>query len=103
MSTASTPPPDSGGGRPVMNQQLAFRIAVLGGIALALLGVLLIRLWFLQVVGSEQYEDRAEGNRIREVVTEAPRGVITDRDGEILVANVPAIKVVGWWRGLSGE
>lgn len=102
MSTAPTPPPDSGGGRPVMNQQLAFRIAVLGGIALALLGVLLIRLWFLQVVGSEQYQDRAEGNRIREVVTEAPRGVITDRDGEILVANVPALNLVARPRELSG-
>ena len=56
MSTATPgPSPDSGGGRPVMNQKLAFRIAVLGGIALVLLGVLLVRLWFLQVVGSEQY------------------------------------------------
>ena len=103
MSTAETPPPDSGGRRPHMNQQLAFRIAVLGGIALALLAVLLIRLWFLQVVGSEQYEERAEGNRLREVVTEAPRGVVTDRNGVILVANKPSTNIVARPRELTGD
>ncbi len=44
------------------------RIAVLGGIALTLLGLLLIRLWFLQVISGEQYAEAAEGNRLRTVV-----------------------------------
>ena len=63
------------------------RIAVLGGIALTLLGLLLIRLWFLQVISGEQYAEAAEGNRLRTVVTDAPRGKVLDRNGELLVGN----------------
>ena len=45
------------------------------------------RLWYLQVLAGDRYGDLAEGNRVRQVVIEAPRGRILDRDGKVLVRN----------------
>ena len=64
------------------------RIAVLGGIVLTLLGLLLIRLWFLQVIGGEQYgggrgQPPADGRHRR------PRGKVLDRNGELWWATAP--------------
>jgi penicillin-binding protein 2 len=79
------------------------RIAILGGIVLSLLGVLLVRLWFLQVISGEQYARRAEGNRLRTVVAEAPRGNIVDRNGVPLVRNTIGENLVARPRELAGE
>jgi penicillin-binding protein 2 len=72
---------------PQMNNRLALRIAVFGGLALALFAVLFFRLWFLQVLNSDKYLAEANNNRTREFRVSAPRGEILDRDGKILVAN----------------
>jgi penicillin-binding protein 2 len=52
-----------------------------------LLLALLSRLWFLQVLAADRYGHLAEGNRVRQVVVEAPRGRILDRNGNVLVRN----------------
>jgi penicillin-binding protein 2 len=70
------------------------RIAAFGTIVAAALAVLLLRLWFLQVIGSDKYSALANDNRLRSVVVDAPRGVITDRDGRVLVDNRPAEDLV---------
>jgi penicillin-binding protein 2 len=70
-----------------MNNRLAVRIAVFGGVALVLLGVLFFRLWTLQVLNGEEYLAEANNNRTREYRVTAPRGAILDRDGEVLVDN----------------
>ncbi len=72
---------------PQMNNRLALRIAIFGGVALALLGVLFFRLWFLQVLNGEKYVAEANNNRTREFRVSAPRGEVLDRNGKILVAN----------------
>ncbi|MEX2447564.1 MAG: penicillin-binding protein 2 [Solirubrobacterales bacterium] len=72
---------------PAMNNRLALRIAVFGGVALALFAVLFFRLWLLQVVNGEEYLAEANNNRTREYRVIAPRGAILDRDGELLVDN----------------
>ena len=62
----------------------------------ALVAVLVVRLWFLQVVQGDSYSAMAEGNRIREVSLEASRGKILDRRGDIkdpLVTNRQALSV----------
>jgi penicillin-binding protein 2 len=82
----------------------AFRIAVLGAIALALIGVLVVRLWFLQVIGNQAYAQRAEDNRVRTVADEAPRGLITDRTGRVVLAqNRPSRNVVAYPQELRDE
>ncbi len=92
-----------GGWAPALTPHTAVRIAILGGIAMALLGVLLVRLWFLQVISGEQYAERADGNRLREVVTEPPRGNILDRNGVALVTNRRGENVTARPRELTGD
>ena len=71
--------------------QLERRVAILGGIALIAFGVILFRLWYLQVLSGDRYLAEAQGNRVREVTVQAPRGEILDRDGEVLVGNRTAL------------
>jgi penicillin-binding protein 2 len=70
-----------------MGNRLALRIAVFGGVALALFVVLFFRLWFLQVLNGDKYLAEAKNNRTREYRISAPRGEILDRGGEKLVTN----------------
>jgi penicillin-binding protein 2 len=69
---------------------MAMRVAILGGIALTLFGIVFFRLWFLQVLSGDQYLVQARENRTREVRIQAPRGEIVDRTGAVLVDNRPA-------------
>ena len=76
--------------RPPINPQLALRIAVFGGIALALFAIVFFRLWFLQVLSGDDYLVQARENRTRDIRIQAPRGEILDRNGIRLVDNRPA-------------
>jgi penicillin-binding protein 2 len=67
--------------------RLALRVAVLGGVAVALFGVLFFRLWNLQVLEGDEYLAEAKNNRTREFKVIAPRGDILDREGDVLVDN----------------
>ena len=69
------------------------RLAILGLVIIAVLGVLFTRLWFMQIVGGTAYKKKAEGNRIREISLEAPRGSILDRNGKVLVKNRNALTI----------
>jgi penicillin-binding protein 2 len=72
---------------PPIGNRLALRIAVFGGVALALFVVLFFRLWFLQVLNGDKYLAEAKNNRTREYRVSAPRGEILDRSGRTIVAN----------------
>src|SRR5207247_1071702 len=74
-------------GLPVM--ALAFFGGLVRGVA-----VVGIRLWYLQIEGGAQMRYYSEKNRIRLVRVPAPRGVVYDRNGEILVDNRPSFDVV---------
>jgi penicillin-binding protein 2 len=76
--------------------QLAFRIAILGALALAAFGVLFFRLWALQILSGPQYLHAALNNQVRTVPIFAPRGPIIDRNGHPLVTNVPGTAVQIW-------
>src|ERR1700757_1626633 len=56
-----------------------------------IIAILVVRLWNLQVRGSERYLSLADQNRIRKVPILAPRGKIYDREGRILVDNYPSV------------
>ncbi len=53
--------------------------------------VIIVNLWYLQIIKGKEYEQRAINNCIRSLVEEAPRGEIYDRYGNILVTNRPAV------------
>ncbi len=57
----------------------------------AVMLVLGIGLWRLQVLGSDNYKVLAEQNRVRKVPVLAPRGKIFDREGRIIVDNYPSV------------
>ncbi len=38
-----------------VSPQLALRVAIIGGVAMVLFGVIFFRLWYLQVLSGEQY------------------------------------------------
>jgi penicillin-binding protein 2 len=73
--------------RPTLTPQLAVRVAIFGGIALAAFAVIFFRLWFLQVLSSDAYVKEARGNQLREIRVQPPRGDIVDREGRVLVTN----------------
>ncbi len=70
-----------------VSPQLALRVAVLGGIALVMFGVIFFRLWYLQVLTGEQYVQQADANVTRSLPIQAPRGEILDRDGKPIVTS----------------
>ncbi|MBI4390424.1 MAG: hypothetical protein HY575_00935, partial [candidate division NC10 bacterium] len=55
--------------------------------------VLVLRLWYLQVLEGERYLVMARNNRLRLRLVEAPRGNLFDRYGQILVDNRPSFDV----------
>jgi penicillin-binding protein 2 len=61
----------------------------------AIAGFLLLAgtFWFFQVIQHEQFREMAENNHQRELALRAPRGVLFDRNGRVLVENRPAFNV----------
>jgi penicillin-binding protein 2 len=57
----------------------------------AVIAVLLIGLWRLQVLNMASFRALAEQNRIRKVPVLAPRGKILDREGRLIVDNYPSV------------
>jgi penicillin-binding protein 2 len=84
------PPPGS--------SQLGLRVAILGGVALIMFGIVFFRLWYLQILTGEQYVQQAEKNTLRELPIAAPRGQIVDRYGNVLVTSklTNAVQIVPW-------
>jgi penicillin-binding protein 2 len=75
---------------------LALRVGVLGVVALAVFAVLFVRLWSLQVLSGDTYLAAAQDNQLRTIEVEAPRGTVIDRNGKVLVDNVPGTAVKLW-------
>lgn len=79
--------------RPTITPALAFRVAVLGGVAFLMFSVIFFRLWYLQVLSGDRYVAEANDNRVRDIKVQAPRGQIVDREGRALVDNRTALAV----------
>src|SRR4051795_2907860 len=80
--------------RAPMSPQLALRVAIIGGGAAVMFGVIFFRLWYLQVLSGNHYLAQANSNRVRDIVRQAPRGRIVDRNGRVLVDNRSGYAVV---------
>lgn len=57
------------------------------------LGVLLAAFFRAQVVGHAQYAMQSDDNRLNEVPLPAPRGMILDRNGQVIAENIPGYTV----------
>jgi penicillin-binding protein 2 len=79
--------------RPPLSPQLAMRVAVIGGFALAMFAIIFFRLWFLQVLSGDQYLAQASTNRTRDIAIPAQRGDMVDRSGTQLVESRQAVAI----------
>lgn len=69
------------------------RFLILQVAAVLAFGVVAAKLWSLQVVSQDKYRASADTNRFRLVAVDAPRGIIYDRSGQLLVRNIPSFTV----------
>ena len=69
------------------------RIIFIGYLVIVFIVVLILRLYFLQVMSGEIYAEAASQNITRTRSTAAPRGNIYDRNGKILIESVPTTAV----------
>jgi len=84
--------PKGTGSTPVI-EPILVRLGILGLLVIIAFGALFSRLWFLQVLASEDYRVLARENRVRRVQSEPPRGRILDRNGKVLVGNRLSLSV----------
>ena len=73
--------------------RLEDRQYVIGGVAICIVTIYIIRLFFLQLM-SDDYKKNADSNAFLKKIEYPSRGVITDRNGELLVYNQPAYDVM---------
>ncbi len=69
------------------------RMNIMVWMIVAVVGLLILRLAWMQLVRGPQYKKVAEENRIHQVTAQAPRGNIYDRNGALLVTNRPSFAV----------
>jgi penicillin-binding protein 2 len=72
--------------------QKPYRISIII-LVIVLLGYV-FRLWYLQLLHGARYRYYSENNRIRLEEISAPRGVVFDRNGTVLVENRPAFHLM---------
>lgn len=73
---------------------LVSRVRILTAVATGLLVVIATGFWFVQLVQGDYYRELAENNRLRKLPVKAPRGLILDRKGRLMVENVPSYNLM---------
>ncbi|MGA2037433.1 MAG: hypothetical protein ABSH04_07620, partial [Acidimicrobiales bacterium] len=63
------------------------RLRVVGVLVAALFSLMFVRLWYLQVLDTKGFAQAVTQNQVRNVEVAAPRGLILDRSGQIIVDN----------------
>ena len=69
------------------------RVAIFPIVMVLLLGFLLLRLWYVQVVIAPDLQKKAEASRVTSVTRLAPRGLMVDRNGGLVAGVRPEIVV----------
>jgi penicillin-binding protein 2 len=78
---------------PITKGNMQVRVVSFAIIVAVVFVVLAARLWYLQVLTGNEYSVAARATQTLEVKDPAQRGVIRDRDGEVLANNVPGLNV----------
>lgn len=55
--------------------------------------ILMLRLWYLQIVHGDYFRVQSESNRFKQVYIAPPRGEVLDRNGVVLVSNRPSFNI----------
>jgi penicillin-binding protein 2 len=73
--------------------QFRVRVYIISAVIVIVFSLLATRLWYLQILNGETYADYAKGNRIRLIPEPGLRGVIYDRNNQVLAENRPAYQL----------
>jgi penicillin-binding protein 2 len=74
-------------------RRITVRLVTLQVGAVVVFAALTIAFWFLQIVQNNKFEEMAENNHQRTLALRAPRGVLFDRHGKVLVENRHAYRI----------
>jgi len=85
MATTSLLPDD--------RRSLTLRLGVLQYMVALLFAALAVGFWIFQIAQHEKFREMAENNRTRRLPLPAPRGVLLDRDGKVLVENESTLNI----------
>jgi penicillin-binding protein 2 len=69
------------------SQRSRLRLVVVQALVFSLFATLFVRLYYLQVVGGDDYQAMAADQSVRDIVVQPQRGLIVDNQGRPLVAN----------------
>src|SRR4051812_34418395 len=85
MSTSPLVPDD--------RRSLSLRLSVLQYSVAVLFAALAIAFWIFQIAQGQRFAEMAENNHLRKLPLPAPRGVLFDRDGKVLVENESSMNI----------
>jgi penicillin-binding protein 2 len=68
-------------------RKIMIRLGILQGVIVVIFSILAVAFWVFQVVQHAKFEELAENNHQRTLALRAPRGLVFDRNGRILVEN----------------
>src|SRR5205085_4064308 len=68
-------------------QKISVRLMVLQVSVAVIFSMLTFAFWYFQVVQNAKFEELAENNHSRTISLRAPRGIMLDRNGKVLVEN----------------
>ena len=91
MTLGSLAPPKRSG---EFREVLVARLKAAGALCATAYAIVVVGYWYHQVVRAEHYRQLAENNRLREREIQAPRGLVEDRRGRLLVENVPSYSLL---------
>jgi penicillin-binding protein 2 len=74
-------------------RRLTTRITVIQAVVMGFFGLLVGGFWFFQIAQGEKFKEMAENNHQRTLPLRAPRGVIFDRHGRVIVENRNAFNI----------
>lgn len=73
-------------------KEYAARYKLVYGLILVTGSIFFLRLWYLQIITGEELRAFSEQNSIKETKIPSPRGIVYDRNREILVENLPGFE-----------
>src|SRR5207244_13052167 len=66
---------------------IGMRLSILQYVITVIFSILAVGFWVLQIVQHAKFEEMAENNHQRTLALRAPRGIVFDREGRVLVEN----------------
>ena len=70
------------------------RADIIGNLILLLFGIILARLWYLQIYEGKTLYQYSIENRLRKEIVPAPRGMVFSRNNHLLIHNIPRFDAV---------